>query len=688
MNRRHLPLIPLSICLIVKNERRNLRRFHESLRQILGHPKDEVVLVDTGSVDGTQELAHNLGYTVYEHPELCDMDLNELGEKWMPEHWAEFSKHAHFNGGVLRSFSEARQLSFNYAKNEHCLWLDLDDELVNPQVLRSYMDQVFSMGRPGGIFLRYDYAHDPEDGSCTTVLWRERLVTKSAFLWKGLCHETLTPKPGVEVVMARDPNLPCFVRHVAPKPHKFSDLRNYVILRNDFEVCDNQDPRTMFYLGNACRGLEENQEALDWYERFVTCSGSRDDIMAARLSMAACFSRVSRYWRALGEALEAQRINPADPRVYYTQANLWAKLEHWPNVLTCVQLGDQFQVPDTLHAVDPVGVGFQPAALALLACREMRRPDEAMQHANRVLQSRPGYKVAQEMFRDTQQWAGAEKGGQILAEMLRMARNPLDVLKNMVVSPHLAPRGLGTPEAAVPGAAPGKTSVAFWCGSSAEHWGPDSAQRGIGASEKMVVELAKRLAAKGMAVTVYNSLSCAEGEYDGVNWRQIGHFNPELYRDYVVVWRMPGVVAQVPFRAGKLYVWMHDVGCNAHWTPEVLAQVDKVFFLSEFQRSLHPNVPDEKVYLTRNGIDLERHLYKGETKQKKIIFCSSPDRGWKRAIRAFLRCGAAAQGYTLHMFYGFGKTWRTIAAQTEYGYIVEEEENRRMLEYEDECLEM
>jgi glycosyltransferase involved in cell wall biosynthesis len=98
-------------------------------------------------------------------------------------------------------------------------------------------------------------------------------------------------------------------------------------------------------------------------------------------------------------------------------------------------------------------------------------------------------------------------------------------------------------------------------------------------------------------------------------------------------------------------------------------------------------VPDDKVYITRNGIDLERHLYDGTPKQKKIVYISSPDRGWMTAIQMFKESGLADEGYQLHMFYGFGETWRRMAAEYGYCYIAELDCEMRMLEYEDACKE-
>lgn len=677
--------IPVSVCLIAKNEARNLTEFHKALKPFLVHPQDEVVLVDTGSTDKTERVARSLKYRVYSHPEFQSEELSELGRKWLPEEFEEFSKQPHFDGGLLTSFAAARNKSFEYANNEVCVWLDLDDELVGPEAFRQAIDAVFANGNRGALFLRYDYAFTPT-GEVQTQLWRERAVTRSDFVWKGLCHETLIPNDpsGRGLILARDPALPVSVKHRAPKPHKFSDLRNYIVLRNDLEVLGNFDARTLFYLGNATRGLGRHEEALNWYGRFVDKTGNRDDPMAAWLSMASCYVSLGRHWRSLKMCQEASLVSPEDPRPHYWAAHVWGQMGNWKNVVSCVKLGDQFEQPDTLHAVEPILNNFQPPALLAVAYREMEMPEAAMEAAQRAIAARPSMV---EWYQDMERWAKAEQLSHAVLTAVAYSKEPQKVLEHVQLSPHLLKRGYGTPEKTAPGMADGKRTVCFWCGQAMEEWGPKSGEAGIGASEKMVIVMAEALAKRGFNVQVYATLNCPEGEYNGVHWRYTGHFNPRIYRDSVVVWRVPGVVDKIGFNAGKVFVWMHDVGCNDWWTPAILALVDKVFFLSQYQRSLHPAVPEDKVFYTKNGIPFDAFRYDGRKKERKIMFISSPDRGAVRVMSAFRASGLEQQGWTLHIGYGFGPMYDKLAAKSGFGHIVELERDMSYYYYKDMVLQ-
>lgn len=683
------PKTPISVCLIAKNEAANLKPFYDSFRSILTHPKDEVIMVDTGSRDNTKDKARDLGWIVVDGKSFSNPKLTQLGKKWKPDLWNKYSKHVHFHNGIMEDFAAARQKSFDTAKNELCLWLDLDDELVNANFLRDFVDLAVERTPPGkglSCFLRYDYSFD-DNGACDTTLWRERIVMKSHFVWKGKCHETLIPRDSSnDYVMARDPNCPIVVRHRAPKQHEFSDLRNYIILRKDLEIDGNFDPRTLFYIANACRGLKHHQEAIHWYHDFVTKSGSAEDIMAARINCAYCYSQLGLRMSGIRECLEAQLVDNTDPRVYYTMAAIWAEMESWNNVINYVKLGDQFRLKDTMHAVDPKTLYYQPALALTQAWRELGNPDEAMRAGQRLLQASndPGTK---ELVEDLRKWAGAEKQSQVIFQALRSAKNPEKVVSDFKLSPHLLDRGVPNKETESPGQEDGVRTITFYCGQSATRWGPPSNEKGVGASEKMVYEAARRFKRKGYNVQVYCRLNRPEGQCDeGIHWYYTARFNPKFYRDTVIVWRVPKIVEAIDFECRRLHVWMHDVGNNNDWTVPLLGKVDKVLFLSKFQRDLHPNVPDEKAYITRNGIDVDQHKWTPDVeKKKRIIFFSSPDRGWLSAIGAFNASGLQKEGYELHLFYGFGELWRKLARDNGYGHIVELRMDQRFYEYEEQC---
>ncbi|MED4454446.1 TDP-N-acetylfucosamine:lipid II N-acetylfucosaminyltransferase [Metabacillus fastidiosus] len=99
----------LSICMIVKDEEKNLRRCLDSLRLLLEKDYIELIIVDTGSTDNTVDISREYTEKVYFH-------------EW--------------NG----NFSDMRNKSISYATGEWIFIIDADEELETPNELISLLE--------------------------------------------------------------------------------------------------------------------------------------------------------------------------------------------------------------------------------------------------------------------------------------------------------------------------------------------------------------------------------------------------------------------------------------------------------------------------------------------------------------------------------------------------------------------
>ncbi|MGB9977613.1 tetratricopeptide repeat-containing glycosyltransferase family 2 protein [Thermovenabulum sp.] len=93
----------LSICMIVKNEEKNLERCLESIKPLLDSGLAELIVVDTGSEDLTVEIAKKYTKKLYYFP------------------WNN-------------NFSEARNYSISFARGEYIFILDADEEVEKEEV--------------------------------------------------------------------------------------------------------------------------------------------------------------------------------------------------------------------------------------------------------------------------------------------------------------------------------------------------------------------------------------------------------------------------------------------------------------------------------------------------------------------------------------------------------------------------
>ncbi len=212
--------------------------------------------------------------------------------------------------------------------------------------------------------------------------------------------------------------------------------------------------------------------------------------------------------------------------------------------------------------------------------------------------------------------------------------------------------------------------VVIFTGDGVEAWTPQTIKKtGIGGSELMAAEMAKRLAAKGDRVRVYNSCGeHGEGIYDGVEYYQTNKFQ-DLKCDVLIVSRQSNMLDDKYNIEAKLkLLWVHDVfalGGNN----ELLLKADRILALSEWHKqnlinfhNLHP----DHILVTRNGIDLERFDKKVNRNKFKAINSSSPDRSWPVLLECWPEIKATVPEAELHLFYGF-KNWE-YSAQFQPGH--------------------
>lgn len=239
-------MISLSLCMIVKNEEDVLARCLDCVRVIA----DEIIIVDTGSVDATKQIARQYTNKVYDFV------------------WTD-------------DFSAARNFSFQKATMDYILWLDADD-VISPEnqqrllELKKDLDPAVDM-----VMLKYDVAFD-EFGKPTMSYNRERIIKRiQNFRWMGEIHEAIPPAGNI---------LYSDIAIWHKKLHRSDPDRNLRIFEKMLADGKTLDARQQFYYARELYYHTRIPEAVKVFQAFLEQdSGWIENKIEACRDLAKCF---------------------------------------------------------------------------------------------------------------------------------------------------------------------------------------------------------------------------------------------------------------------------------------------------------------------------------------------------------------------------------------------------------------
>lgn len=213
----------LSVCMIVKNESENLADALACFTPFA----DEIVVVDTGSVDGTRDIA------------------------------AKFTPHVH-DFEWIDDFSAARNFAISKASGKYQIWLDADDRITPEH--QGYINQLKSHfdGKKAFYLVLENHQSDAVTSSCLQLRCTPRIPE---LLFTGRIHEQLFPnavKAGVEFV-----NTDIVIQHhgyMTPEMRRAKALRNLAMLERERDRgCEYSG--VYFYLSITHASLGNTEEA-------------------------------------------------------------------------------------------------------------------------------------------------------------------------------------------------------------------------------------------------------------------------------------------------------------------------------------------------------------------------------------------------------------------------------------------
>lgn len=242
-------MITISLCMIVRDEQDNLAACLGSV----GDVADEIVIVDTGSLDRTIPIAREHTPNVYEFAWIDD-------------------------------FAAARNFAFSKATMEYILWLDADDRLLDADRAAFLRLKGELPGDVDCVMMRYNTGFDAL-GNVTFSFFRERLVRRAAgFQWHEPVHEYLA-------VGGRVINSEIAVTHAKVHTENEQKDRNLNIYEALVHSGGALSPRAQYYYARELMDHRRFQDAIARFQEFLDGGkGWVEDEITACLSLGYCMN--------------------------------------------------------------------------------------------------------------------------------------------------------------------------------------------------------------------------------------------------------------------------------------------------------------------------------------------------------------------------------------------------------------
>lgn len=275
--------LPISLCMIVKNEKQNLLR----LFQEIPHRLFEWILVDTGSTDGTLDLLQDRNIPYFQIP-------------WEGD------------------FSKARNFSLEKASRPYILWLDADDHL--PIETLNWLQRINTKEQQCYRLI----IESPKDNGTRENARQIRVFPNFLGIqFHGAIHENLGKS--VENLKLTCIDVPFRVIHQGYYHHEARQqktLRNLQLLQKKWDE-GQKDLSIGIPLGNCFFQLQDYSKAIDQYR---ICSQLSDFTEESK----SLPRRIGDAFLALGNIVEAEKeyhhclqLNPHDTESLYSLGKLY-----------------------------------------------------------------------------------------------------------------------------------------------------------------------------------------------------------------------------------------------------------------------------------------------------------------------------------------------------------------------------
>src|SRR5580704_579870 len=222
----------LSLCMMVKNEERNLPRCLESVRGLA----DELIVVDTGSTDATHRIAAGFG------AEVIPFDF------------------------AIVDFAAARNCAISRARGRWILMLDADETL--DRASGPMIETLIALNENAGYFFeRYNHSSDAETFTRDYVV--RLFPNRPGYRYRGRVHETIDASILSGGGRLRKTGIRIDHNFASDREARRRKNRWYIEILQEEIAADPSDDSRLDFLAAEYHQLEMFDEATEITERIV-----------------------------------------------------------------------------------------------------------------------------------------------------------------------------------------------------------------------------------------------------------------------------------------------------------------------------------------------------------------------------------------------------------------------------------
>lgn len=275
----------ISLCMIVKDEERNIKRCLESVKGVF----DEIIILDTGSVDETIEIAKKYGVKIYSYS------------------WED-------------DFSKARNKSIEYANNEWVFILDADEELPVETVkaINELIKEDFD-----AVFFKIVSFTGEQRGNASIHYNIRMFKNKKEYRFEGRIHENIYNSIIRNGGKVKSTEYEIFHFGYIPGKRMEKNIRNLRILEAALRDKP-EEPFLNFNYANSLMVSKRMYDAAKYYEKALSLIDKNNPLASLIFrNYSVCLKEIGEYERALNILDEGIAYYCDYPDLYFLKGEIF-----------------------------------------------------------------------------------------------------------------------------------------------------------------------------------------------------------------------------------------------------------------------------------------------------------------------------------------------------------------------------